>query len=73
MAIYPEGEKSWAVGDGKLWQFLSRFGAVPVPVTVVASTVGVFVSFCSESWRGWRSVFIFNTLLFVSVPGVVTN
>jgi membrane-associated PAP2 superfamily phosphatase len=72
-AIYTAGEKSWVLGDGKLWQFLYRFGAVPVLVTVVASTVGVFVSFCSESWRGWRRVFIFNILLFVIGPGVVAN
>lgn len=72
-SIYFAGDKSWVLGEGALWQFLYRYGAVPGFALVIASFVGVILSFCFESWSGWRRVFIFNILLLAIGPGVVAN
>jgi len=72
-AIYRAGDGSWALGDEPFWEFLYRFGTLPATLVVLASLAGYAASWYWERLRRWRRVFLFNILLAVVGPGIISN
>ena len=72
-SIYRAGGNTWSFGEKSLWHFLYHYGTIPVAVVVIGSVLGYLVSWYSPKFRTWRRIFLFNILLGVLAPGVITN
>ncbi len=73
LAIFNAGEGSWKFGEHSLWWFLYRFGTFPAMIVAFVSIAGFLGSWKFQKLREWRKLFLFNILLGVIAPGIITN